>query len=276
MTVLFRLAEWHALAKLRMHTDSTLSRMEAVTSMLGRELRRFCSVTCTSFHTVELPKEAAARSRKQSRKQAPTQPQNAPMSLDTSTLLAETLVTPELEVGRDKTEVSKAKAKPKRKVLNLSTYKMHALGDYVRTIRMFGTTDSYSTQTVGTHICFSIQVAYVIQGELEHRRVKRLYSRTNKNRAIRQITVHERWETRILRAQRTADSHKSKTHPHHVPFSHSDPLPYTDILMHHHISEFTKHSQDAFSFERQFPNGPATKVSTFCLILNPGHRCLWN
>jgi len=36
----------------------------------------------------------------------------------------------------------------KSKMLNLSTYKLHALGDYVNTIRHFGTTDSYSTQTV--------------------------------------------------------------------------------------------------------------------------------
>ena len=35
------------------------------------------------------------------------------------------------------------------KVLNLRTYKLHALGDYVVQIRMFGTTDSYSTQPVG-------------------------------------------------------------------------------------------------------------------------------
>ena len=36
----------------------------------------------------------------------------------------------------------------KKKKLNLNTYKFHALGDYVATIRLFGTTDSYSTQVV--------------------------------------------------------------------------------------------------------------------------------
>ncbi len=34
------------------------------------------------------------------------------------------------------------------KAFNLQTYKLHSLGDYVRTITMFGTTDSYSTQIV--------------------------------------------------------------------------------------------------------------------------------
>ena len=35
-----------------------------------------------------------------------------------------------------------------KKKLNLNTYKFHSLGDYVATIRLFGTTDSYSTQVV--------------------------------------------------------------------------------------------------------------------------------
>src|SRR6267378_4152421 len=41
MTLLYRLAEWHALAKLRMHTDPTLDFLDSITSILGRELRRF-------------------------------------------------------------------------------------------------------------------------------------------------------------------------------------------------------------------------------------------
>ena len=32
------------------------------------------------------------------------------------------------------------------KVLNLQTYKLHALGDYATQIRTYGTMDSYSTQ----------------------------------------------------------------------------------------------------------------------------------
>lgn len=98
------------------------------------------------------------------------------------------------------------------------------------------------------------------EGELEHRRVKRLYGRTNKNRAIKQMTKHERRETRLLRARRAATSQQSTTHPHHVAFSEQDPLPYTDAALHHHISDSKKHGQDAFSFGRLFPNDPATKV----------------
>ena len=50
---------------------------------------------------------------------------------------------------------SQANADPKRKKLNLQTYKYHALADYPGTIRRFGTTDNYNTQTVCS---FSFQV----------------------------------------------------------------------------------------------------------------------
>ena len=46
------------------------------------------------------------------------------------------------------TGTRKGGAHSSKKLLNLNTYKFHALGDYVRNIRLFGTTDSYSTQVV--------------------------------------------------------------------------------------------------------------------------------
>jgi hypothetical protein len=36
----------------------------------------------------------------------------------------------------------------KKKGVNLQTYKFHSLGDYAQFIRLFGGTDSFSTQTV--------------------------------------------------------------------------------------------------------------------------------
>jgi hypothetical protein len=70
MTLLFRLAEWHGLAKIRLHTEPTLSCMESVTTLLGKELRRFLATTCAAFKTTELEKEAAARGRQQNRRRA--------------------------------------------------------------------------------------------------------------------------------------------------------------------------------------------------------------
>ena len=59
ITLIYRLAEWHALAKLHMHTEATVTHLEDATKMLGSELHHFRKHTCSAFSTVELPKEAA-------------------------------------------------------------------------------------------------------------------------------------------------------------------------------------------------------------------------
>jgi len=81
-------------------------------------MRRFRLYTCKAFRTVELPSEETAR-RRRTAAMNPTGHYTETASKD-----------------------------PKVKKLNLSTYKWHALGDYVSTIRRYGTTDNYSTQTV--------------------------------------------------------------------------------------------------------------------------------
>jgi hypothetical protein len=40
--------------------------------------------------------------------------------------------------------------KANQRKFNLATYKTHLLGDYIKSIHMYGTTDSYSTQLVST------------------------------------------------------------------------------------------------------------------------------
>lgn len=110
LRLLYKAAEWHALAKLRMHSDSTLDLLEATTREFGRLMRQFRDETSDKFDTMELPREARAQ-RGEARS-----------------------------------------SKKKKKSLNLNTYKFHALGDYVATIRLFGTTDSYSTQVVSPHL----------------------------------------------------------------------------------------------------------------------------
>jgi hypothetical protein len=131
--LLFDLASWHAYAKLRMHTDSTLESFEKATASLGQQLRKFATKTCAAFATKETPREEAARHRRAAAKRAKA----AAAAGSTSASAAPT---------RDETPGAK------QKLYNLFTYKIHALGDYVRTIRWFGTTDSYSTQIVGCHI----------------------------------------------------------------------------------------------------------------------------
>ena len=63
MKLLYRTAEWHALAKLRMQTEGSLQLLEDLTTEFGQLLRQFRDLTCATFTTVELPREAAARER---------------------------------------------------------------------------------------------------------------------------------------------------------------------------------------------------------------------
>jgi hypothetical protein len=116
-SLLYQFAQWHALAKLRIHSESTLVFLEETFKKLSRKLRKFRVDICAAFNTVELPKEKAARQRKSAQR---SETHNAPP------------------------ESSGAKVKK----FNLNTYKFHAMGDYVRTIRFFGTTDSFTTQIV--------------------------------------------------------------------------------------------------------------------------------
>lgn len=121
LDILFELATWHALAKLRVHTDKTLDLLAAATETLTSTMRRFLRETCGAFNTRELQKEVAARGRR------------------TAALAAK---------GDSRAAKGKATTGPKLKKLNLATYKYHALADYAETIRRFGPTDNYNTQIV--------------------------------------------------------------------------------------------------------------------------------
>ncbi|KAF5355377.1 hypothetical protein D9757_014596 [Collybiopsis confluens] len=139
--------------------------------------------------------------------------------------------------GNKGKEVSQKKA-DKTKTFSLSTYKVHAIGSYTRFISLFGTTDSYSTQV----------------GELEHRRIKRFYSRTNKVfRYVRQVTNQER-RVRIVKSieRRLEDQQKSKAAEAEnskiqdssnpcIPFEHEDPLPIADPTSHYQVSMTRSH-----------------------------------
>lgn len=91
-------------------------------------------MTCAAFNTCELPREEAARGRRKAATAAKKgQAKRGEMT----------------ETGK------KAKKKgPLRKLFNLYTYKLHALGDYVKNILLYGTTDNYSTQVVSIFFIF--------------------------------------------------------------------------------------------------------------------------
>jgi hypothetical protein len=106
-----------------MHTDQTLKILDTATVEIGEELRKFNGKTCPAFDTKELKREADARTRrllKKARRSSRTAPGSAGSAQNTRL----------------------------SKQFSLQTYKLHSLGDYAATIRMFGTTDSYSTERV--------------------------------------------------------------------------------------------------------------------------------
>ncbi|TEB19263.1 hypothetical protein FA13DRAFT_1719017 [Coprinellus micaceus] len=114
MELLFVCAQWHALAKLRLHNDFTLALLDYTTTHLGAKMRIFDRDTCTKVPTKELQKEAEARARK---------------------------------TARDRKSGATMSTSRRPAALNVFTIKFHYLGDYTSVIRKLGTTDSYSTQT---------------------------------------------------------------------------------------------------------------------------------
>jgi len=95
-----------------------------MTTELGQILRRFVNTTCAAFRTQELPRETEARGRRKAAMQA--------------------------KIGKPPPSTTK-KSGARLKSFNLRTYKLHALADYAKTIRLFGTTDNYNSQVV----CFT-------------------------------------------------------------------------------------------------------------------------
>lgn len=70
LDLLFVVAQWHGLAKLRMHTAHTLEILDQFTTLLGQFIRDFLSKTCSAFDTKELPREANARERRKKKEKA--------------------------------------------------------------------------------------------------------------------------------------------------------------------------------------------------------------
>ncbi len=117
-----------------MHTDLTLGWLQECTANLGTQLRRFQSYTCTFFDTRELPSEEATRSRRPKKTASSDKPSRKKKL-------------PAKDSQPDN-ETKTPKKPPKKVLFSLAMIKLHFLGDYVNAIKMFGASDSYSTQPV--------------------------------------------------------------------------------------------------------------------------------
>ncbi|OJA16065.1 hypothetical protein AZE42_08302 [Rhizopogon vesiculosus] len=109
LTLLFTCAQWHALAKLHMHTDETLDLLDNITVKFGKQLHHFQKHTCIAFKTQELRQEAERRQCRQSRGL----------------------------VSNGEATTSTHQTARRSKTFNLQTYKLHALGDYLTSICNF-------------------------------------------------------------------------------------------------------------------------------------------
>ncbi|KAH9961633.1 hypothetical protein BGW80DRAFT_1181194 [Lactifluus volemus] len=121
--LLFELGTWHAFAKLRLHTETTVDDLESSTTRLGESLRVFEKDICRKYKTYDLPSEEAARTRRKSATTLGSQKQKEKMGSTQSTHTR------------------------RQRLFRLETVKLHSLGGYAKAIRLHGTTDSYNTQT---------------------------------------------------------------------------------------------------------------------------------
>ena len=140
--MLFALAEFHAFAKMRLHTERTLELFEKSIKTLGEAVRRFETVTCAAYDTKELPRETAARGRREAAAAAAAKTGDKTSASGRSK-------------GKGKAAAPKAPRKPagssRHVKFQASTVKWHSFGDYVAYIRAYGTLDVSSTQSVSRH-----------------------------------------------------------------------------------------------------------------------------
>jgi hypothetical protein len=115
-----------------------MSHLKEATRSLGFILRKFAKKTCSAFNTHELPREVNARSRRKAAASA--------KGRESDKLKGKKA--PKSGKGKGKQQDSKPRH---RKLFSLSTYKLYALGEYTWAILQYGTTESYSTQTVCIH-----------------------------------------------------------------------------------------------------------------------------
>lgn len=113
-----------------MHTETTVQDLEASTTRLGQVLRDFQRNVCEKLgETYDLPSEEAARGRR--RAAAAEKRKGGKRNLATAS---------------ESKNTSKSTRRPR--TFQLNTVKFHSLGGYAKAIRLHGTTDNYSTQTV--------------------------------------------------------------------------------------------------------------------------------
>ncbi|KAI0754538.1 hypothetical protein C8Q80DRAFT_1117215 [Daedaleopsis nitida] len=155
------------------------------------------AVMC-KYHTVELPREAAAHGRREAR--LATQGKNSKVK-------------------------SSCTPRAKFKAFNWKTYKYHVLRDYASTCRLYGLTDNMSTQTGKCEHC---RVKRGYERTNKHKHVGQIAQHTRRAEKLHIIDMHvTSWRAQI-RAKRTAAKrvqHASEGSDSSGIVKHADPEP---------------------------------------------------
>ncbi|KAI0719739.1 hypothetical protein C8T65DRAFT_736307 [Cerioporus squamosus] len=250
LTLLFVAAYWHALAKMRLHSDTSVGLLGDTTTVLGYELWYFANVTCQHFRTRETQSEYEARKRAEARRQhAAVQAQAGP----SSTLSGSHSHPTPASVTPSSATLPPSGRRPQ--TFNLNTIKMHFLGDYPWFIKLIGSTDSYTSQI----------------GEHEHRRVKARWERTNNVQAEQQVVNLNAKEARLHRMAQ--ELHEAGVE---VPglVSHTKDVEDARAIppeQHHHIAPSQKNIINLREWQSEHPHDPA--VQTFVELLKQHIRC---
>lgn len=282
LTLLYHFGHWHGLAKLRLHTDETLAILDNLTTVLGNDLRTFKVKTCAAFKTKELQREADARRRRRvtqvaKAKASPVEPISTGVATQPDTPQLTSVLSPTIadntssnqpttstSIDKSTTDLP-ASATRRPREFNMNTYKTHALGDYVETIRQYGTTDSYSTELVSESWIQPFAIFNYLKGELEHRNPKGRYKRTSKKQFKKQLAQIERRQARLRRIRQNIQTMGVKK-----DLQSSSP---TDLSSHHHIGVSENLPQHIGCFIQENQGDPATKASTkrFTHLLKTNH-----
>jgi hypothetical protein len=259
LDLLFLMATFHAYVKLRLHTESMVESLELVTIALCQALRQFSTEVCPHYQTKELPREVAARAQR------------------------ETSATKKsISSSRNENARPHVVVHPKKKEFNMNTTKIHSLPDYPVHIRRFGTTDSYTTQTVSPGVNTLYTMLIFPQSELAHRLSKKWYASSNKNkRYLAQITKKENQARFYLglkkRLDNTRKDHRQTTNAEptdaqqantHKKSGHTmgdDEPQRTDPKAHYYIGTRTSEHHDLPSWLGENAGDPAFKVHQVAL-----------
>ncbi|ETW75354.1 hypothetical protein HETIRDRAFT_430757 [Heterobasidion irregulare TC 32-1] len=189
--------------------------------MLGAAMQRFVKKTCAAYDTRELPHEMAARGRRKA-----------------------AMIKKGLDSGKNISVTTFALEKL-RKILNLVTYKYHALSDYIGMILRFETTDSYSTQV----------------GELAHKVVKCRYDCTNKNNFVPQLARHDARECLLHKVAKQSDEHRRRelVRTRRQKCKWPERLPLSDPTAHYHIAISIRKHLNVRSWIHDHPGDPVLK-----------------